>query len=285
MHFIEHIVLHTLEDTIHLIPFLFVVFFLLESIEHSFSHKTQSIIKAAGKAGPFLGGVLGALPQCGFSVMATNLFSGRVVTLGTLISVYLSTSDEMLAIMISHKVDPLTVFRILLVKTMIGIVAGFIIDALIRPSVDTEHIHDLCEEDHCDCEHSSPLKSAVHHTASIFLTIVLITLALNALIEAIGLEGIQTLVSRAGIFAPVLSTFVGLIPNCAASVVITELYLAGAITFGTALAGLLASSGVAWVILFRVNRHNMRENMQILTLLVIISILSGVFCNAMNVTF
>ena len=283
IHFLEHILIHTLEDTIHLIPFLFVVFFLLESIEHSFSRKTQTIIKKAGTAGPFLGGALGALPQCGFSVMATNLFAGRVATLGTLIAVYLSTSDEMLPIMISRQVPPEQIFKIILVKTLIGIASGFIIDALIHPSVEPEHIHDLCEDDHCDCEHSSPLKSAVHHTASIFLVILLVTLGLNVLIELIGLDGIRSVVSRAGIFAPLLSCLVGLIPNCASSVVITELFLAGAITFGTALAGLLASSGIAWVILFRVNKHHMRENLQILCLVVIISVLSGVFCDTAGI--
>lgn len=284
IHFLEHIILHTLEDTLKLLPFLFLVFWAMEVMEHGFGHKSQAVIEKAGKAGPFLGGLLGALPQCGFSVMVTNLYAGRVTTVGTLAAVYLSTSDEMLPILLSHKVASTEIIKILIVKTLIGIFAGFIIDQFLHPHVDPEHIHDICEEDHCDCEHSSPLKSAIHHTFSIFLVIVAVTLILNGIIELVGMDGIRSFVTNAGIFAPILSCIVGLIPNCAVSVILTELYIAGAISFGTTLAGLLINSGVAWVVLFRVNRH-LRENLQILAILISISIASGVFCNAVGVVF
>ena len=284
IHFLEHIILHTLEDTLKLLPFLFLVFWAMEVMEHGFGHKSQAVIEKAGKAGPFLGGLLGALPQCGFSVMVTNLYAGRVTTVGTLAAVYLSTSDEMLPILLSHKVASTEIIKILIVKTLIGIFAGFIIDQFLHPHVDPEHIHDICEEDHCDCEHSSPLKSAIHHTFNIFLVIVAVTLILNGIIELVGMDGIRSFVTNAGIFAPILSCIVGLIPNCAVSVNLTELYIAGAISFGTTLAGLLINSGVAWVVLFRVNRH-LRENLQILAILISISIASGVFCNAVGVVF
>ena len=284
IHFLEHIILHTLEDTLKLLPFLFLVFWAMEVMEHGFGHKSQAVIEKAGKAGPFLGGLLGALPQCGFSVMVTNLYAGRVTTVGTLAAVYLSTSDEMLPILLSHKVASTEIIKILIVKTLIGIFAGFIIDQFLHPHVDPEHIHDICEEDHCDCEHSSPLKSAIHHTFNIFLVIVAVTLILNGIIELVGMDGIRSFVTNAGIFAPILSCIVGLIPNCAVSVILTELYIAGAISFGTPLAGLLINSGVAWVVLFRVNRH-LRENLQILAILISISIASGVFCNAVGVVF
>jgi len=284
IHFLEHIIHHTLEDTLKLLPFLFLVFWAMEILEHSFSNKTQTVIEQAGKAGPFLGGLFGALPQCGFSVMVTNLYAGRVATVGTLAAVYLSTSDEMLPILLSHQVGSFKIIKILIVKTVIGIFAGFIIDQLLHPHVDSNHIHDLCDEDHCDCEHSSPLKSAVHHTFNIFLIIFGVTLILNGILEWIGLDGVRSFVTDAGIFAPILSCLVGLIPNCAASVVLTELYIAEAISFGTALSGLLINSGVAWVVLFRVNRH-LRENLQIAMILIAISIASGVFCNAIGVAF
>ncbi|MBO5667330.1 MAG: arsenic efflux protein, partial [Firmicutes bacterium] len=148
IHFLEHILIHTLEDTLKLLPFLFLVFWAMEILEHSFSHKTQAVIEKAGTAGPFLGGTLGALPQCGFSIMVTNLYAGRVATVGTLAAVYLSTSDEMLPILLSHQVASEKIVKILIVKTMIGIFAGFIIDQLIRPHMDIHHIHDICEEDH-----------------------------------------------------------------------------------------------------------------------------------------
>ena len=284
IHFLEHIIIHTLEDMLKLLPFLFLVFWAMEVMEHGFGHKSQAVIEKAGKAGPFLGGLLGALPQCGFSVMVTNLYAGRVTTAGTLAAVYLSTSDEMLPILLSHKVATAEIIKILIVKAAIGIFAGFIIDQFLHPHVDPEHIHDICEEDHCDCEHSSPLKSAVHHTFNIFIVIVVVTLILNGIIELVGMDGIRSFVTNAGIFAPVLACLVGLIPNCAASVILTELYIAEAISFGTALSGLLINSGLAWVVLFRVNRH-LRENLQIAAILVAISIASGVFCNAMGVVF
>jgi len=284
IHFLEHIILHTLEDTLKLLPFLFLVFWAMEVMEHGFGHKSQALIEKAGKAGPFLGGLFGALPQCGFSVMVTNLYAGRVATVGTLAAVYLSTSDEMLPILLSHQVGSFKIIKILIVKTVIGIFAGFIIDQLLHPHVDSNHIHDLCDEDHCDCEHSSPLKSAVHHTFNIFLIIFGVTLILNGILEWIGLDGVRSFVTDAGIFAPIPSCLVGLIPNCAASVVLTELYIAEAISFGTALSGLLINSGVAWVVLFRVNRH-LRENLQIAMILIAISIASGVFCNAIGVAF
>ncbi|MBQ6948286.1 MAG: arsenic efflux protein, partial [Firmicutes bacterium] len=210
IHFLEHIIHHTLEDTLKLLPFLFLVFWAMEILEHSFSNKTQSVIEQAGKAGPFLGGLLGALPQCGFSVMVTNLYAGRVATVGTLAAVYLSTSDEMLPILLSHQVGSFKIIKILIVKTVIGIFAGFIIDQLLHPHVDSNHIHDLCDEDHCDCEHSSPLKSAVHHTFNIFLIIFGVTLILNGIIEWIGFDGVRSFVTDAGIFAPILSCLVGL---------------------------------------------------------------------------
>lgn len=284
IHFIEHIVMHTIEDTLSLLPFLFMVFLALEYMEHSLSHRTQQIVENAGKAGPLLGGVLGAAPQCGFSVMATNLFAGRVATAGTLVAVYLSTSDEMLAIMMSHQLEAGRIFRILGVKAVIGILAGFAVDMLIKPTADHNHISQLCEQEHCGCGHSSPFVSAVRHTISIFAVIAAVTLVLNGVIEAAGLEKITAVVADAGMLAPVLACLVGFIPNCAASVVLTELYMAQAITFGTAMAGLLAGSGVAWVVLMRTN-HNIKENAKIIGIVFAVSAVSGIMFNAMNISF
>ncbi|MBQ3008200.1 MAG: arsenic efflux protein, partial [Oscillospiraceae bacterium] len=141
-----------------------------------------------------------------------------------------------------------------------------------------------CEEEHCGCGHSSPLASALKHTVSIFAVIVAVTLVLNGIIEAVGLEGIKNAVGNAGILAPLFAAAVGLIPNCAASVVITELYMAQAISFGTAVAGLLAGSGIAWVVLFRMNR-NRKENLKILSIVYTVSVVSGMVLNGMNIAF
>lgn len=281
IHFIEHIIMHTLEDTVQLLPFLFLVFLLLEYLEHSFGHKTQAVIQAADKAGPLLGGLLGAIPQCGFSVMTTNLFCGRVVTLGTLIAVYLSTSDEMLPILLSHHAGWSTILKFMAIKALIGIASGFCVDMLFRSTVDPHCISAICDDDHCDCGHTSPVASALHHTINIFTVIVFVTLILNAVIELVGMDAIRNLMDGAGLFSPLLACVVGLIPNCASSVVITELYMNQAIPFGTALSGLLASSGVAWVVLFRVNK-NKAENFKILGIVAAVSIVSGAVCNALG---
>ncbi len=315
-HLFEHIFSHTFFDTWNLLPFLFVVFLLLEYMEHSMSDKSLAIIEKAGKAGPLLGGVIGALPQCGFSVMATNLFAGRIVTIGTLVAVYLATSDEMLAIMISSNASPLKIAKIILVKTAIGIIAGFGVDFFHRMRIryqqhkhphqhsheghhhhhhnlegehhHTEHhdhneyISDFCIEEDCHgCEHN-PAKAAFVHTLKIYLVIFVITFLLNLMIDLAGVEVIEKAVSRAGVWAPVVSCVVGMIPNCASSVAITQLYLSGVISFGTAMAGLLTGSGIAWIVLFRVNPHS-RQNFKIMGIVFIVGAVSGIVMNALSI--
>ena len=175
----SHIIIHTLKDTIKILPFLFITYLLMEYLEHKTSEKSKNVIKKSGKFGPIFGGLLGAIPQCGFSVSATNLYAGRVITLGTLISIYLSTSDEMLPILISNGTNIGLVLKIVAIKVVIGMLAGFLIDLIFRKKEEhEEHIHDLCEHGHCHCEESI-LKSSIKHTLQIFAFILIISLVLN----------------------------------------------------------------------------------------------------------
>jgi len=270
-----HIIEHSLLDTLKLVPFLFLTYLAMEYIEHKTGSKTQNLIKKAGKFGPVLGGLLGIVPQCGFSAAASNLFAGRVITVGTLVAIYLSTSDEMLPILFSAKAPANEIAMILLTKAVIGIMAGVIIDLLIkRKEDDHDHIHDICENENCHCENGI-FRSAVKHTLQITFFILLVTLGLNLVLHNGGEEVLENVLQNRPVLGPVLAGLVGLIPNCAASVVLTQLYVSGAMNFGAAMAGLLCGSGVGLLVLFRVN-HDKKENLRILLLTYGIGVVAGI---------
>lgn len=267
----------TLIDGVKILPFLFLTYLLMEFIEHKTSNKAKERIKKSGKVGPFFGSLLGIVPQCGFSVSATNLYAARVITLGTLISVYLSTSDEMIPVMISESFPVQDILKILAIKFLIGMIAGFIIDFVLRvkhKNQEEEKIEDICEKDHCHCE-KGIVKSAIHHTLHIFIFILLITFALNTLIFLIGEENIAGFLTNQPILGPVIASLIGLIPNCASSVIITELYVGGVINAGTLIAGLLVNAGVGLAVLFRTNK-GIKQNLAIVSLLYVIGVISGI---------
>lgn len=271
----KEIVLDTLLDALKLLPFLFVAFLIMEYIEHKFNEKSKNKISKAGKFGPIFGSLLGAVPQCGFSVMATNLYATRIITVGTLISIYLSTSDEMLPILISEGAKASVIFEILIIKMIIGMVCGFVIDFILRKKHNEKdyEIKDFCLEHHCDCNHGI-IKSSLKHTLNIILFIVLVTFLLNTGIHYLGEENIGKLFLKDSVFAPFVSSLIGLIPNCGASVIITELYLSGVISFASCISGLLTGSGVALLVLFKVNK-NKKDNVKILLTLYLIGAISG----------
>lgn len=274
-------------DSIKILPFLFITYLIMEYIEHKTSEKSKNIIKKSGKFGPFIGSLLGIFPQCGFSVSATNLYAGRVITLGTLIAVYLSTSDEMLAIFISEAVPVTTILKILGIKLIIGMVAGFIIDIVIRiknkNKQEENKIIDLCEKEHCHCEHGI-IKSALKHTLNIFIFILLVTLVINTAIHFIGEEAIAGVLSGIPILGPVIAGVIGLIPNCAASVILTQLYLENVISVATMISGLLVSAGVGLLVLFRTNK-GLKENLKITGLLYGIGVISGILIELIGIAF
>ncbi len=281
-----HILEHTLMDVIKLVPFLFITYLIMEYIEHKTSESFKNTIKKAGKVGPLFGGLLGAFPQCGFSAAASGLYAGRVITVGTLIAIYLSTSDEMLPILISEKVDVLVILKILGIKIFIGILIGFIVDLFLSRFIvtkeDDEGIEHLCHHDHCHCE-KSLIKSAIKHTLQIFVFIFIITLALNLIIHHVGENALSNLILDKKVIGPLLAGIVGLIPNCASSVVITQLYLSNVISFGAMLAGLLVGAGVGVLILFKVNSHRLKENIKILCTLYVLGVLAGIVVELLGV--
>lgn len=265
----------TLIDVIRLLPFLFLTYLAMEYLEHKTGDKAAALVKKAGHFGPVIGGLLGMAPQCGFSTAASGLYAGRVITLGTLIAIYLSTSDEMLPILISEQAPPGVIVRILLAKAAIGIAAGLLIDMLLRgKEAEQHHIHEVCEHEHCHCE-KGIFRSALSHTAQIALFILLITFALNLLLFWVGENALANVILNRPVLGPVLAGLVGLIPNCAGSVAITQLYLEGIIGIGSAMAGLLTGSGMGLLVLFRINRHRL-ENIRILGILYGIGVLTGV---------
>lgn len=270
------VIQETTIDTLKLIPFLLLTYLVMEYLEHRTGEKAQKLIEKAGRLGPVLGGLLGIVPQCGFSTAASNLYAGRVISLGTLIAIYLSTSDEMLPILISEQAPAGLILRFLLFKAAIGMAAGMMIDILLRrkSSEEHEHIHEICEQEHCHCE-KGILRSALSHTAQISFFILLVTFVLNSALYFVGEKALAGLILNQPLLGPVLAGLVGLIPNCAGSVVITQLYLQGAMRLGAAMAGLLTGSGVGLLILFRVN-HNRKENLKILGLLYGIGVIVGI---------
>lgn len=262
----------TIIDTLKLIPFLWLTFYLIEVIEHKYQKKSQNIIKKSGKYGPILGGILGCFPQCGFSVMATNLYITKIISLGTLISIYLSTSDEMLPILLSEKSDIKTILSIIGVKVLIGIIAGIIIDLIFKKR--KEHsIQEICEHEHCHCE-KSILASSIHHTLNTIIFILITSFFINILMNY-GLEQyLKNIFHTNSILTPFLSSLIGLIPNCGASIILTELYLNHILSFSSLISGLLTGSGVALLVLFK-NNKNTKENLFILFLIYTIGVFSG----------
>ncbi len=337
MEFIVHIVEHALEDTVALIPFLFITYLALEALEHAAGGRANDAVRRAGGAGPVVGALLGVVPQCGFSAMAATLYAGRVVTLGTLVAVFLSTSDEMLPMLVAERIDAGQLIAILGGKVAIALVTGIVVDlairalrhnarvhSLLRRTVlgvrrdgvetdvveqmaeggeDAEHICRLCEQDHCGCGHDhhhehthgcghgahnhgherhdhhdgsgggkvrAILLSALSHTVQVTVFILLVSMALVAVLETVGEGALEAFLSGNPLLAVFASALVGLVPNCAASVVITQLYLEGVLSFAPLMAGLLTSAGVGYLVLFRTNRHP-REN----TVIVV-----GIYCIA-----
>lgn len=281
------IIQDALIDTLKLIPFLFITYLIMEYIEHKTKDKTKETIKKSGKFGPLIGSILGVFPQCGFSVSATNLYAARVITLGTLIAVYLSTSDEMLPIFLSEAVPISTILKILGIKLLIGMIAGFIIDFVIniknKNKIEEQKIVDLCEKEHCHCEHGI-FKSALKHTVNISIFILLITLIINIAIHFIGEETIAGFLQDKPILGPIIAGLIGLIPNCASSVILTQMYLENVITAATMISGLLVGAGVGLAVLFKTNK-GIKQNISILCLLYGIGVISGIIIEMVGITF
>lgn len=270
------IILDTIIDAAKLIPFIFVAFLVIESLEHKFTKTNEKLISTNKKVGPLFGGILGLIPQCGFSVLATDLYVTRIISLGTLISIYLATSDEMLIILLSEKVAIDIIIKVLLVKLVIGILIGYIIDLLLRKrKVEKKKDHyDICDDEHCHCDEEGIVLASLKHTTKIILFIMAVTFVVNIIMEYLGNSFIEKIFLKDTFISPFISSLVGLIPSCGSSVILTELFINKAITFSSMIAGLLTNSGVALIVLFRSNK-NMKENLKIVTILYLIGAIAG----------
>lgn len=306
MELIVDVLADSVIDTLKLIPFLFVTYLAMEALEHAASHKVQQAVERSGNAGPVVGAVLGALPQCGFSAMAATLYAGRVVTAGTLVAVILATSDEMIPVFLAHQAPMSQMFAVVGCKVVVGIAVGLAVDAclrLLRRSGDGHvHIHELCEREHCHCDDGEEapghghghahghggawgiVRSALVHTVQVTAFIFLVTFVFGLVIEGVGEEAIGALLANHPVRATFLSALVGLIPNCGASVAITELFLDGTLATGPMMAGLLSSGGVGLLVLWRTNA-DAKQNLAITGFVYVVSVIAGLAVGALGILF
>lgn len=277
----------SLADSIKLLPFLFVTYLAMELLEHHAGSKSAEAIHKAGPVGPIIGGILGILPQCGFSAAASSLYAGRIIGIGTLTAVFFSTSDEMLPILISSSVPVHSVMKILALKAVLAVISGyiaaFIFKLLFGNRADEPDIHTVCEEEHCGCDEGI-FHSALVHTLKITVYIFIITFLLSGITECIGSEHIELFFRNHRALPEFVTALIGLIPNCASSVAITKLYVDGIIGSGALLSGLLVNAGVGMLVLLKLNRRPL-ENTAIIIMLYLMSVFWGIIINTANIVF
>ena len=290
MHEILHALEHSLLDTLKMLPFLAVAFLILEYAETKLEEKSSAVIQKAGRLGPLASGLLGLIPQCGFSVIGSNFYAKRIITLGSLIAIYLSTSDEALLVMLTKPERILDILLVMGIKLAIAVAAGYIIDLIIRKKAEKDeechHCHhhgDSCDdeeligEEHC-CSHTdwkAIIKCTLKRTVSVFGFLFAASFLLSYIIELIGEARLQEIMLADSVFQPLLTALICLIPNCAPSVILAELYIEGAISLGSVVSGLCTGAGVGLLVLFRVNR-GVKSNIGITALLFGIGAVSGV---------
>ena len=290
MSIIVESLLDTVKDTVTLIPFLFITYLVMEWLERRTEEQSVALLSRIGRFGPLVGSAAGIIPQCGFSAAAASLYSGGVISIGTILAVFLSTSDEMVPIFISSAVSPSTIGRILAAKFVIALITGMTADITVRLIHYTfrthKHIHDLCEQDNCGCEDEEGgiLHSALVHTAKITGFIFIISLMISLLVGFIGDRTIAAFLTGIPVIGVLLAGLIGLIPNCAASVVITQLYLEGLLTAGQMMTGLLVGAGVGILVLARTNRHR-GENIKVIAALYLSGVVWGILIDILSITF
>lgn len=279
-----HILSHSFLDALKALPLLFLVYLFIEFLEHKNPEGLSNALRKMGLFGSVGGAALGCIPQCGFSVAAANLYSGKVITTGTIIAVFISTSDEALPIILSEPKMFKTVFLLIVTKLIIAITAGLVCDLVLKALKKSDKILqgdgcELCSDDSCDCEHHSILHSAIYHTISIFIFILVINLLLNGAIELLGQHTLERMLMTNSVFQPFIAALIGFIPNCAASVILTELYIAGSVSFGSLIAGLCTGAGVGLMVLIKTNK-NKKAVVGIIGVLYVTAVVSGLVLNA-----
>lgn len=279
--FADEVLLHSLLETLKLVPILFLTYLLMEFIEHKASGKTVRFLERSGAVAPAIGAAVGLLPQCGFSVSAANLYTGRVISAGTVIAVFLATSDEMIPIMISGNISVKSIALILAYKFAVAVAVGFAVDLVLRlfgRGKEPLNIDEICDNDNCHCERGI-LHSAVHHTLTISFFVIVVTLALNTAIFFLGEDRLGGIVGDIPVLSHLIASLVGLIPNCAASVVLATFCTKGIITSGAMLSGLFSGAGIGILVLFKVNK-NLKANIAIVCLLILVGVTFGLVADA-----
>ena len=273
-------------DTLKLLPLLFLTYLLMEYIEHKGNEKMEAVIQRSGRLGPIAGGLLGLIPQCGFAGAAAGFFSSRMITPGTLFAIFLSTSDEMLPLMIASVAPAPTIIRILAAKLIIAILMGFLLDLFLanRRQFVQDHVCAMCEREHCGCEEHGILRAAINHSLRISAFIFAISLALNLVIELAGLSRLSGSFLSTPLWGTIVTALVGLIPNCTPSVVITTLYLQGALPSCALLAGLLTNAGMGLLVLYRTN-PSWKENLCFTVLLYCAGVIFGLLISLLGIVF
>lgn len=274
------VVLDAVSDTLKMLPFLFLAFLVIEFLEHKAQDKIKNLFTRAGKAGPFIGTLLGCVPQCGFSVMSANLYSSGIITLGTLIAVFLSTSDEAVILLATASDGSSEIIRLITTKIIIALFFGYAIYLVEKKSHKEHHYHhshDLCEHDHCGCEENGGvLRPALIHTGKVFAFLLLFTIVINLVVFFIGTEKLSHLLLSDSVLQPLLSALIGFIPNCASSILLTQLYVQGTLSFGAMIAGLCTNAGAGMLILFR-DKSKIKDNLKIVGIMYLCSVVPGIF--------
>lgn len=280
LHTILHICEHSLLDTLVIIPFLFAVFLFIEFVEHKGSQKLGKALTKLGPFGALGGAAIGCVPQCGFSVMAANLFSGRLISMGTLVAVFISTSDEAIPIMISQPDMMSSLWKLILCKVIIAVIAGIAVDLAMKfftkKTGEEKPFEELCSN--CGCGHHSIWYSAIRHTISTALFILIVNVILSSAIEIVGEGTLEKVLMTKSVFQPLIAALFGFVPNCAASVILTQLYVDGMLSFGSVVAGLCTGAGVGLVVLFKSNKK-LLQNFAIMGILYVTAVLSGFVIN------
>lgn len=276
---IADVILDGVVDTLKALPFLFIAFLVIEFLEHKAQDKVKHLFTKAGKAGPFIGTLLGCIPQCGFSVMSANLYSSGIIALGTLIAVFLSTSDEAIILLAAAENGTSEIIRLVVAKIIIALIFGYAIYFIEKKSHKHHHhhhSHDLCEHDHCGCEENGGvLRPALIHTGKVFGFLLLFTVIINIIVYFIGTDKLSQLLLSDSVFQPFLSALIGFIPNCASSILLTQLYVQGTLSFGALIAGLCTNAGAGLLILFR-DKPKFRENCKIIGIMYLCSVIPGI---------
>ena len=279
---ILHSVVHAFLDTIKIMPFIFLIYLVIEYLEHKNNTTLSHRLMGHQKRGAVFGAIFGSIPQCGFSVIASDMYSRRAITLGTLIAVFVATSDEAIPIILTEPGQWRLIIGVIGIKLVIAVFCGLLIDVIMnKRELDVDehacHEHDHHDHFHGNCEtcEGGPVRSALVHAVRIFIFLFIVSFILTVLIESLGEERMAEVLLKDTFVQPFIAALIGLIPNCAASVMITEAYLSGAVTFGSMIAGLTSGAGVGVLYLFKRN-HNMKQNLFILALMFLIGAVSGV---------